>query len=243
MLLSDRLPKVIDLSRTLTPAFPTTIADVPPVRRWTATTRESHGFEACGWSLVEHIGTHVDAPVHFMENGRTVTDLSVAELVVRARAVDFVAKATSCPSAVVTVQDLVDEERRRGPIPRGSAVLLCSGWGDRPVGEVGYLGWDGEAHRSPGWSAEAVGWLLEERGVTALGTDTSSIDAGDAIGAPAHQVLLGADRYAIEGLVNLERLLDRASFTLVVGVMPWKSGTGGPCRALALLDVDASDTP
>jgi kynurenine formamidase len=225
---------IIDLSRTLFPGFPTTIRDVPPVERWTATTMESHGFHVCGWSMVEHIGTHVDAPLHFFPGGRSVTALEVDELVVPARVMDFVDQALEAPSRTVGIADLEAEEQRMGRIPQRSAVLLCTGWGRRPVDADGYLGWDGTAHRSPGWSAAAVEWLLAERSIVALGTDTSSIDPGDADEAYAHHALLGADRYAIEGLINLERLLDRQSFHLVVGVMPWESGTGGPCRVLAL---------
>jgi kynurenine formamidase len=226
--------RVVDLTRTLTPGFPTSIADVPPVRRWPATTYESHGFSANGWSLVEHIGTHVDAPVHFVPGGKEVDAIPADELVLPARVVHL-------PSAqLVTVADLLVEERRHGPIPTRSAVLLCCGWGTQEPDVLSYLGWDGTAYRAPGWSAEAVEWLVENRAIIALGTDTSSIDAGDA--SAAHQTLLGAGRYAIEGLVNLDQLVGYSSFTLVVGVIPWESGTGGPCRALALV-APAEETP
>lgn len=239
MLLSGDVD-VVDLTRTLTPGFPTTIPDVPRVQRWQATTRESHGFAACGWTLVEHIGTHVDAPCHFVDGGRSVTDLLPDELVVPARVVDFVTRARADASAVVTVADLREEESRSGPIPRGSAVLLCAGWTDRAVSRGDYLGWDGNDHRTPGWSSEAVRWLLDERAIVALGTDTSSIDAGDARTPEAHVELLGANRYAIEGLTGLERLIGVTTFTAVVGVIPWESGTGGPCRVLALAPNDRS---
>lgn len=231
--------RVIDLTRTLFPGFPTTIPDVPAVERWTATTYDSHGYSAWGWSMVEHIGTHVDAPLHFFAKGRNVTALRADELVVQARVLDFVDQARATSSRTVTIADLEAEERRMGRIPDGSAVLLCSGWSDRSIDAGGYLGWDGTAHRSPGWSAEAVEWLLAERGIVALGTDTSSIDAGDTDDAFAHKALLGADRYAVEGLINLEGLIDHSSFRLVVGVIPWESGTGGPCRALALVGAAA----
>ena len=184
--------------------------------------------------MVEHIGTHVDAPVHFIEGGRTVPELTPEELVLPGRVIDFVAAARSNPSAVVTVSDLERHENVHGRIVTGSAVLLCSGHSQASADDSSYLGWDGSTYLSPGWSAEAVEWLVAERDVRAVGTDTSSVDAGNAEGAPAHRSLLGADRYAIEGLVNLERLIDVQHFVLMVGVLPWADATGAPCRVLAV---------
>jgi kynurenine formamidase len=96
-----------------------------------------------------------------------------------------------------------------------------------------YLGQRADGFHSPGFAGEAVRLLVEHRGITSLGTDTSSIDAGRAPTPIAHQTLLGAGRYGVEGLTNLAHV-PAAGATLVIGVVPWENGTGGPCRALAL---------
>lgn len=219
---ADRAPwSVIDLTRTLTPMYPTAIRDIEPVRSWESTTYDSHGFQARSWSMIEHIATHVDAPVHFIEGGRTVPELSAQELVVPGRVIDFGADRRSDVSPVVTIADLERDERDHGPIAGGSAVLL-------------HTGFDGSADAGPGWSGAAVEWLIAQRGIVALGTDTSSIDAGWASDAEAHRALLEADRYAIEGLTGLDQLIGGGPFWLVVGVQPWSGATGAPCRVFAL---------
>ena len=43
---------------------------------------------------------------------------------------------------------------------------------------------------------------------------------------------LGSDRYGLEGLANLGAIPPRGA-TLIVGVIPWEEGSGGPCRVLA----------
>ncbi len=223
---------LLDLTYPLTTTFPTFAAG-EEARRSTYVTIEDDGYYMQEWRLVEHTGTHVDAPGHFIAGGRLATDLSLAELITPAVVIDIAARAAHDPDAVVTVEDVLAHERRHGRIPRHAAVLMYSGWGAK-VGDVeAYRGTDAEGTlHFPGFSAEATEWLLQRRRIRSLGVDTLSIDPGESETFDAHLTLLGADRYALENLANLDRM-PRHGATIVVGLIPFEQGSGGQARIFA----------
>ena len=75
-------------------------------------------------------------------------------------------------------------------------------------------------------------WLISRRGIRAIGVDTVSLDRGSSKTFEAHVALLKANRYGIENLRNLKSLPPRGA-RIYLGVVPWREGSGGPCRAFA----------
>ena len=73
---------------------------------------------------------------------------------------------------------------------------------------------------------------MERRRIRGVGVDTLSLDPGRSTAFEAHLTILGADCYGIEGLANLGRLT-REGAEVIVGVIPWERGSGGPARVLA----------
>ncbi|GIF08313.1 cyclase family protein [Actinoplanes siamensis] len=222
----------LDLTYPLGPAFPAFTPGEEAARR-TATTIPADGYYMQQWRVLEHVGTHVDAPAHFTTGGRTSTELHPSELLLPAVVVDIAARAARDPDTVVTVDDLRAFERRHGRIPDGAAVLMYSGWGAK-VGDAGaYRGADsaGTLH-FPGFGTDACEWLLRSRRIRALGVDTLSIDPGSSATFDTHLALTGADRYGIENLANLGRLPRRGA-TIFVGLIPYEGGSGGQARVLA----------
>jgi Putative cyclase len=64
------IDNIVDLTHTLTPDFP-----FIPVKQLTypfelipMATLKENGVEANSWRIHEHLGTHIDAPNHFIEN-------------------------------------------------------------------------------------------------------------------------------------------------------------------------------
>jgi kynurenine formamidase len=197
-------------------------------------TYDRDGFYSQLWTFGEHSGTHMDAPGHFVRGARRTPDIRPRELVLPLAVVDIAAKAARDPNASVTRQDLRLYERRFGRIRRRSLVAMSSGWDAKIGDETAYKGGDAYPNYNfPGWSEEAVRWLLEERDVTAIGVDTMSLDPGNSTTFPVHLLLLGADRYGLENLANLGRVRPKGT-TAVVGVVPWEEGSGGPARVLAV---------
>ena len=188
------------------------------------------------WTFTEHVGTHIDPPGHVIGGGRLSPEVTPDELLAPAVVIDIRAKAAADPNATVTVDDVVAFERRHGRIPRGAAVLMDSGWAERwDDGDLAYRGTaslEEFPFNFPGFDPEACDFLIRRRDIVGVGVDTLSTDPGASVDFPAHEVLGRADRWGLENLANLERLPPRGA-TLVVGLVPWEAGSGGPCRVLA----------
>jgi kynurenine formamidase len=197
-------------------------------------TYDRDGFYSQLWTFGEHSGTHMDAPGHFVRGARKTPDIRPRELMPPLAVVDIAAKAARDPNATVTREDLRLYERRNGRIRRRSLVAMSSGWDAKIGDETAYKGGDAYPNYNfPGWSEDAVRWLLEERDVAAIGVDTMSLDPGNSTTFPVHLLLLGADRYGLENLANLGTVRPKGT-TAIVGVVPWEEGSGGPARVLAL---------
>jgi kynurenine formamidase len=223
---------VRDLTYPLTTTFPAFVPGEEAARR-TYVTIEDNGYYMQEWRILEHYGTHVDAPGHFTAGGRLSPELHPSELIIPAVVVDIAARAAREPDTVVTVEDLRAFERRYGRIPPDAAVLMHSGWGAK-VGDAGaYRGADasGTLH-FPGFSPDACEWLLRHRRIRSLGVDTLSIDPGNSTTFDTHLALTGADRYGVENIANLDRI-PRTGATLVVGLIPYQEGSGGQARVFA----------
>jgi kynurenine formamidase len=230
--LSGRRHGLRDLTYPLTTSFPAFVPGEEAVRE-TVVTIEANGYYMQKWSIIEHIGTHVDAPGHFTVGGRLAPDLQPSELIVPAVVIDIARRAARDPDTVVTVEDLRAFERKHGRIPRDAAVLMYSGWGAKVTDADAYRGTDaGGTLHFPGFGADATEWLLRRRGIRSLGVDTLSIDPGNSSTFDTHLILTGADRYGLENLANLDRIPKRGA-TIVVGLIPYEEGSGGQARIFA----------
>jgi len=225
-------PGLADLTHTFSEEFPL-FPGVPPTSRTTLVTVQNDGAYGQQWTLFEHACTHMDAPAHFVVNGRTTPQLRLSELVAPVVVIDIAERAAKDPDTVVTPADLRAFERRHGRIPRGAVVCMHSGWEDRAGSADAYRNADADGvMRFPGFGKSAVDWLLVERDIRGIGVDTLSLDHGSSTTFDVHLTVLPADRYGIENLRGLNEIPARGA-TIYLGVIPWRDGSGGPCRAFA----------
>ncbi len=186
----------------------------------------------------EHGGTHLDAPIHFDAAGMTADALPLASLIAPAVVIDISAEAAEDPDYRLTREDVLDFERRHGPIGKGSIVLLNTGWSERWPDRLAYLGDDtpGDASKLefPSYGEAAAQLLVEERGVAVLGVDTASIDYGPSDDFIVHRVAAAAN---VVGLENLTKLAELPATGATVIALPMKigGGSGGPVRVVALV--------
>jgi kynurenine formamidase len=228
---AGRPSRTADLTHVFRAGFPVYTGSSPTRR--TTVDFPTDGYYAQEWTFAEHSGTHVDAPGHFAQGGPLSPDLPPGQLIVPAVVIDIADRAATNPDAQVTVADLMAFERRHGRIPRGAAVLMDSGWAARAHDHASFGNADaGGTYHFPGFSAEAVEALLNDRDIAAIGVDTMSLDFGPSTDFAVHFLLLGAGRYGIECLRGLEAI-PRRNATIFVGLVPWEEGSGGPCRVLA----------
>lgn len=221
-----------DLTHVFRAGFPVYAFD-PPSKR-TLVTVENDGFYAQEWTFGEHSGTHMDAPGHFISQGRLTPQIPTRRLMfVPIAVIDITEKASRNPDAVVTVRDLKRFERRHGRIPNRAAVFMDSGWAKKVNDPAAFKNADASGtYHFPGFSNEAATWLLEHRRITAVGVDTLSLDPGISTTFDVHYTVLGADKYGLENIANLGTIppLGAKAF---VGVVPWEEGSGGPARIIA----------
>ena len=224
-----------DLTHVFRAGFP--IYGTPPT--FVAPTRKTivkvvpDGFYGQEWTFWEHSGTHMDAPGHFVANGRRAPQITPSELLVPIVVIDISSRVASNPDAVVTPDGLRAFERRHGRIPKRAIVAMYSGWESRIGDAAAFRNADasGVLH-FPGFGKAALDWLLAKRRISAIGVDTLSLDPGPSTTFDVHVTLLGSDRYGIENLANLKLIPPRGALAYV-GLIPWEEGSGGPCRVIA----------
>lgn len=224
--------RVIDLTHTLHPGIPIWPGSPPFAFRNLA--RHAQGYYANAFSCAEHTGTHVDAPIHFVQARRFLHQVPVDQLVGEACVLDVQGKVRGDPDYRVSVDDIHDFEGRYGKIPPGAFVIARTGWEERWTDPRRYINMDGRGvMHFPGFSPEAAKLLLD-RQIAGVGIDTLSIDYGPSKDFIVHKILLGADKIGIENMANLDELPPRGA-TLIVGVIKIRDGSGAPARVLALV--------
>ncbi|WP_433491355.1 cyclase family protein [Nocardia grenadensis] len=189
----------------------------------------------------EHIGTHLDAPVHWVtgRDGDDVSQIPVGRLVGPAAVLDLTAEVAADPDHLLTIDEVQAWEQRHGRLAEGAWLLLRTGWEARGNSEAEFLNADETGSHTPGVTVDCARWLATERGLAGLGVETVGVDAGLAGGFdpafPVHHYFLGNDKYGLTSLRNLGRL-PAVGAMLVVSPLPIVGGTGSPSRVLAVLD-------
>jgi kynurenine formamidase len=221
----------VDLTHVFRAGFPVAIFDAP--EREPALRFDVEGYHSQWWRFHEHSGTHVDAPAHFYADGADATTMPIENFVFNVAVIDISERVERDPDTLLGLDDVKRYERAHGQIPAHSGVFMCGGWDVRAADADAYknVGEDGRFH-GPGFDAEAVAWLIEERGIVCIGVDTFSLDHGPTDAYPTHRTLLGAGCYGIEGLARLAQI-PPAGAVASVGMVPYENGSGGPARVVA----------
>jgi kynurenine formamidase len=235
--------RVLDLTQPLserTPVLqlPPPLANTPGLSRREISRYDDRG-PAWAWDVLElgeHVGTHFDAPVHWItgRDGEDVASVPPERLVGPAVVIDKSAEATENPDYLLTVDDVRAFEAEHGDLPDGGWVLLRTGWDARAHDQDAFL----NGGRTPGPDADCARLLAHERPIAGFGVETVGTDAGAAHSFdpafPVHNFLLGAGKYGITQLANLAALPPTGAL-IVVAPLKLVKGTGSPARVLALV--------
>lgn len=226
--------RVVFLSHVLaggTPVFP----GDPPVLIEPAATIDADGYFLHRVTFGEQSGTHWAAPAHITPGEATADQLDAADFILPAVVLDARAQAAADPDYAVTVTDVQRWETSCGRIPEHAAVLLWSGYDERWNDAAAYLGTDpqGGLHY-PGFSPQAARWLVAERDIGALGTDTMGVDPGADTTFAANAILLRGHRIHLENLCGLGELPASGGW-IVVGGVRVAGGSGSPATVLGLV--------
>jgi kynurenine formamidase len=195
-------------------------------------------YSAFVYSSPEHGGTHLDAPIHFSEKGRTADQVPLSQLIAPGVVIDISAKARTNADYRLSVDDVRQFEKTNGAIKPGTIVLLRTDWSKRWPNKKAYMGDDTPGDVSklhfPSFGVEAARLLINERRVGAIGVDVASIDYGASKDFMVHQIAGAANVPGFENLMNLDQL--PATGAIVIALpMKIEGGSGGPLRAVALV--------
>jgi kynurenine formamidase len=240
--------EVVDLTAPLTDATPILQLPEPFANTVGFQLEEISRYDERGpawyWNNIrtgEHVGTHFDAPNHWI-SGRDRDDVSqvpARRLVAPAVVLDFADRAAADPDFLLDVDDVREWEKAHGPLPEGGWLLYRTGWDARSGSQTDFLNADGTGSHTPGISPRCARWLAEEAPVIGVGVETVGTDAGAAPGFdppfPCHTFLLGANKYGLTQLQNLARL-PATGAVLIAAPLPIVGGSGSPARALALIE-------
>jgi kynurenine formamidase len=229
-----RFSNVMDLTHVLGPDMPTFPNTPAGFSIRTAVAHKENGYYGSILTYWEHVGTHMDAPVHFAPDSLYVDQIKPESLIVPAVVIDITEKAKRDPAAVVTPDDIRAWERRYGRVPRNAAVLMASGWGARAGSTEAFRNADASGvMQFPGFGKEAIDFLLVERDAAGIGVDTLSLDHGPSTTFAVHFTWLSSKRWGLENLANLESIPPSGA-TLFVGAPKVAGGSGGPSRVMAV---------
>ncbi len=239
--------EIVDLTQPLnerTPVIqlPEQFAQTPGLKAHEISRYDERG-SAWAWNWLEigeHVGTHFDAPIHWItgRDGIDVSQVPPRHLIAPAVMIDKSAESAKNPDYLLTVEDVRAFEAEHEPLPEGGWLLLRTGWDARAHNAELFLNAESGRPRSPGFDAGCARWIAEESPLVGVGVETVGIDAGAAGGFdpsfPVHYYLLGAGKYGVTQLANLSSLPPTGAL-LVVAPLKLTGGTGSPIRALALV--------
>ena len=202
-------------------------------------TEKGYYYSAKKFSAPEHGGTHMDAPIHFAKNGKTIDQIPLDQLIGPAIIIDVSKEALKNRNYQISIQDFTIWESSNGKIPDETIVLLHTGFGRYWPDRLKYLGTDKTGKEAltdlhfPGLHPDAAKWLVENRKINAIGLDTQSIDYGQSEFFETHRILCSKDIPFFENVANLHKL--PVIGTVVIALpMKIKGGSGAPLRLVAI---------
>jgi kynurenine formamidase len=245
--IADGTLEVIDLTAPLSERTP--ILQLPPPFANTQgfALHEISNYDERGpawywnnFSAGEHVGTHFDAPVHWISgrDGPDVSQVPPKQLIGPAAIIDKSADCASNPDYLLQVKDIDDWQQQHGALPAGGWLLFRTGWDARASDQAAFLNANESGSHTPGVSVECARWLADEAPIVGFGVETVGTDAGAAHSFepafPCHSFLLGARKYGLTQLANLSRVPPTGA-VLIVAPLPIVRGSGSPARVFALV--------
>jgi kynurenine formamidase len=186
------------------------------------------GFRATFYEMVGQYGTHVDPPAHFADNGITMDRIPLKQMVLPLVVLDDTPYLAKDPDHAFSLDDLRAWEKKHGRVPRGAFAALRTDM---------YKDWDADPERFkrspfPAWSPETIKFLIEQRGVTAIGHESMDTDTTDKMESETY--ILQHGHFQIEVMANLDKVPPKGAL-IVVAWPKVRDGLGFPARAIAIL--------
>lgn len=199
---------LIDLSVRIEEGMPIYPGD-PKFSISPAATFETHNNLGHHLALGTHTGTHIDAPAHMLEGGKTLDQFPISKF--------------SGPAKYILVENNVFdiEAVKNAKLQPGDIVVFNTSMSYKRSNPEYFS-------HFPVMSEEIADYLVEKQ-VSMVALDTCSADSDPSY--PIHKILLGADILIIEQLTNLEQL---SGMRARIFALPLRLNVdGAPARVVA----------
>jgi arylformamidase len=205
----------IDVSAPLDPATTPVYEGNAPLRfDFLKDMRKGDALTLSAFSMGAHSGTHVDAPMHFIQDGAPIDRVALDALVGPARVIEI-------PDSVQAI-NAAELARHRW---RGAERVLfrtrssAHGWMTQPA-----------FHRDFAYIAPDAAQLLADGGVRLVGIDYLSAEQFGADAPRSHRILLGRGIPIVEGLSLVS--VRAGAYDLVVLPLRVVGHEAAPARAI-----------
>ncbi len=178
---------------------------------------EKEGRESRKITLGTHTGTHVDAPLHFIKNGKSVDMIPLERLNGPVSILDF---SNMDEKKSVSKDMLLDKKI-------SSRILFKFSWGKNWGTQKFYQNY-------PFFTKEASEFLISKKvkliAYDAPSPDDSNIELGSERDSEIHKLFLGNDIILVEYLANLELITDYNDWNISVNPLKITGADGSPAR-------------
>ncbi|MBH8574822.1 cyclase family protein [Nostocaceae cyanobacterium CENA369] len=226
--------KYVDLTHTITPSMP--IWSGFAQSKFQATinpksgkpyTYKQDGFEATHYDLsTDQLGTQLDPPAHWNPDYPAIDELPATYAIRPLVVIPIQDKVAKNANYHLTVQDILDWEKKHGKIPPGSVVFVRSDWSKQ---------WSDPyiASRTefPGVKLEALKFLHLQRQILFHGHEPLDTDSTPNLEGEAWLLQNGYTQ--AEGVANLEQVPETGAL-VVIGYPKFQGGLGGYARYIAI---------
>jgi arylformamidase len=215
--------RIVDLSYPVTSEMLVYPGTERPTFQWIGRVN-SEGYNLTRMTMLVHTGTHIDAPMHFLDKVKSIDEVPLDSFIGPCKMFRYPIKPNNQEIDLETVHKMgfvLDE---------GDIFLLSTGIAEyADTRDYNFL--------YPYPSIDLLEWLINKR-IKAYMTDATSVDPVDAKDSPRHKKLFIAGIPIVENLCNLNELPSNKHF--IVCALPLKLGgrEGSPCRAIAMPDVE-----
>lgn len=213
--------EMIDLSRLIYDGMPK-IPILPDVhvQRFLSLER-GHPLNVTALSLPCHAGTHVDAPIHIVPNGKSIDELPLESFSGNGAVISVKKNG----GEEVTAKDL---ESSGVEVKRGDILMLHTGWDEK------FDSPDYNLH--PYLSVDAAEWMVK-RGIKMFGIDCITVDLPTPLRPkgfdfPVHRTLLANDVLIAENVTNLASIVGKHTRILALPLRI-KGSDAGHARIIA----------
>ena len=219
--------ELIDLTLTLGSDRISPVPGLVAMETSAIQTHATHARSNQKLCLPTHIGTHVDAPYHFVDGAATIENMPLEKYAGPALLLDL--RLVAKEQSPLTVSELEDAGANPQSV-KDKIVVLFTGWAEAESGGPRFYG------HGPYLSTEGAGFL-GDCAANAVAVDfpidkhpeTPQSTIKDF---PVHRLLLGQNIPLIENLINLDQLVGK-EFELWALPLKLKGGDGTATRAVA----------